>query len=223
MATHYNLEEQEQISQIKHFWGKYGNPIVWVLIVALAGFAAWMGWQHLQRQSAQEASVLFEQLEQAAQANDTEQFTRIWADMQQNAGKVAQTHHAALLVARHFNDAGQPEPAQAALQWALNQTEDEVLQSALRLRLSALDLQAQRPAEALAWLETGIVPEFQALAQDRRGDILLAQGQTDAARLAYRQAWEALPADQDYRRIVEAKLNALGVDPSAPANQESGS
>ena len=40
MATHLDLQEQEQLDSIKHFWKQYGNLITWVLIIALGGFAA---------------------------------------------------------------------------------------------------------------------------------------------------------------------------------------
>ena len=36
MATHLDLEEQEQLDQLKAFWNQYGNLISGVLIV-LAG------------------------------------------------------------------------------------------------------------------------------------------------------------------------------------------
>ena len=43
MANQLDLEEQEQLDQLKHFWKQYGNPITWVLIVVLAGFSGWKG------------------------------------------------------------------------------------------------------------------------------------------------------------------------------------
>jgi predicted negative regulator of RcsB-dependent stress response len=73
---------------------------------------------------------------------------------------------------------------------------------------------------ALRWLDSGIAAEFVALADDRRGDVLLAKGQADDARQAYRKAWDAMDATSDYRRLVEAKLNALGVNPSAPKTEK---
>ena len=39
MATQLDLEEQEQLDQLKAFWKQYGNLITWVLIAALAAFA----------------------------------------------------------------------------------------------------------------------------------------------------------------------------------------
>ena len=41
MATHLDLEEQEQLDQLKAFWKQYGNLVSWVLIVVLGGYAAW--------------------------------------------------------------------------------------------------------------------------------------------------------------------------------------
>ena len=220
MATHYDLEEQEQIAQLKHFWSRYGNTITWVLIAVLGAYAAWNGWQYWQRKTALEAAVLFDELERAAQGADVEKLNRVWADMQQKAGKTAQAHHAALITAKALQDAGKADEAHAALKWVVEQTSDAALQSVARLRLAGLELQFGKPDEALRWIGTGMAAEFQALADDRRGDILSTQGKSDDARDAYRKAWDALPATQDYRRIVEAKLNALGVDPGAAANRE---
>ena len=56
MATHLDLEEQEQLDQLKAFWKQWGNPIVWALTLVLAGFAAWNGWNWWQRDQAVKAS-----------------------------------------------------------------------------------------------------------------------------------------------------------------------
>ena len=34
MATHLDLEEQEQLDQLKHFWNTYGTLITWVVLLA---------------------------------------------------------------------------------------------------------------------------------------------------------------------------------------------
>ena len=49
MATHLDLEEQEQLDQIKHFWNKWGTPITGVAVIVMGGFAAWNGWQMWQQ------------------------------------------------------------------------------------------------------------------------------------------------------------------------------
>ena len=45
MAKHLDLEEQEQLDQLKHFWSRYGTLITGVLVVVLGAFAAWNGYQ----------------------------------------------------------------------------------------------------------------------------------------------------------------------------------
>jgi predicted negative regulator of RcsB-dependent stress response len=69
MASHLDLEEQEQLDQLKHFWKRYGNAITWLLIAVLGTFAAYNGWQLWQRKQGAEAAVMYDQLEAAAQAS----------------------------------------------------------------------------------------------------------------------------------------------------------
>jgi predicted negative regulator of RcsB-dependent stress response len=59
------------------------------------------------------------------------------------------------------------------------------------------------------------------LAADLRGDVLQAKGQIAEAVAAYQQAWQKLVETPDYRRLVQAKLNALGVEPDTAVVSES--
>lgn len=213
MATHYDLEEQEQLDQLKHFWAKHGNLITWGLILVLAAYAGWNGWQYWQRKSAAEATALYEALDQAAQAQDAERVQRVWADLQAKASGTAQAQQGALLAAKTLQSTGKTDAARQALTFVVDQSKDESLVSVARLRLADLELAAKQPEAALKWLASGLTPAFQGLAADRQGDAWLAQGKADEARKAYEQAWAALSTSPDYRRIVEAKLNALGVNP----------
>ena len=214
MASHYDLEEQEQLAQIKHFWAKYGNLITWLLIAVLGAFAAWNGWQYWQRKSALEAAVLYEELERAAQASDGEKLRRVWADMQSKAAGTAQAQQAGLLAAKVFYTEGKAEDAKAALNFVIGKHSDEGLAAVARLRLAALELDAKAYDAALKALDAKVPASFEGLQADRRGDVYQAQGKVDVTVL-YKDAYAKLDQAPDYRRIVEAKLNALGVDPTA--------
>ena len=48
MAT-YDLEEQEQLDELKAWWKQYGNLVVNVLTVAAVVVIAWQGWKWYQR------------------------------------------------------------------------------------------------------------------------------------------------------------------------------
>lgn len=213
MAAHLDLEEQEQLANFKHFWSQYGNLISWVLIAALTGLAAFNGWQYWQRKSGQEAAALYDELERAVQAGEADKVQRVWADVQAKAGRAQQGQQAGLLAASSLHGAGKVEEARKALAWVIDQSSDSALIAVARLRLAGLELEAKDYEHALKTLDFKASPEFAPLLADRRGDVLQAQGQSDAARTAYRSAWDGLSSAPEYRRIVQAKLNALGFDP----------
>ena len=81
MATHLDLEEQEQLDQVKHFWKQYGNLITWILIVVLAGYAGWNGYQYWQRSQATQAAALYDEVERASTAGDQARLERSFSDM----------------------------------------------------------------------------------------------------------------------------------------------
>lgn len=215
MASHYDLEEQEQIAQLKAFWAKYGNLITWLLIGVLGAYAAYNGWQYWERRQAAQAAALYDELEQAARAADVERVRRTWGDMQAQAARTAQAQHGALLAARVLAEADQTADARAALQFVIDRGRDEALVAVARVRLAGLELDAGNLDAALRLLDADVPEALRPWRADRRGDVLHRQGQDEAARAAYLDAWKGLEPAVGYRAIVEAKLNALGVDPTA--------
>ena len=64
----YNLEEQEQLESLKAFWNRYGNFIVTIVAVLALSIAGWRAWGWYQERQSTQASVVYEQLRQAAAA-----------------------------------------------------------------------------------------------------------------------------------------------------------
>jgi predicted negative regulator of RcsB-dependent stress response len=217
MATHLDLEEQEQLDQLKAFWKQYGNLITWVLIAVLGAYAAWHGWNLYQRDQGGKAGSLYDEIERAAQDVDSERATRIFADMQSRYPGATFTHQAGLIAARVASEKGQYDAARASLAWVAEHASDAGHRSIARLRLAGLLLDTAKYDEALKQLDAIDSKEFAALAADRRGDVLLAQGKSSEAQAAYLKAWNAMDAKVDYRRLIEAKLNLLGVQPAMGA------
>ncbi len=215
MASHYDLDEQEQIAQLKAFWARYGNAITWLLIVVLGSYAAYHGWQFWQQRQAVQAAGLFDELEQAARAGDIERVRRAWADLQAQVPRTTQAQHGALLAARVLAEADQANDARAALQFVIDRGRDEALVAVARLHLAGLEIDAGNLESAQRVLDARVPEAMRPWWADRRGDLLQQQGQTDAARSAYLEAWRGMDGALGYRAIVEAKLNALGVDPTA--------
>jgi predicted negative regulator of RcsB-dependent stress response len=222
MAKALDLEEQEQLDQIKHFWKKYGNLISWVLIVVLGGYAAWNGYQYWQRDQAAKAAVLFDEVERAVTAGDVVRVERSFADMKDKFGGTHYAHQAALLAAKALQAKDKAEAARAALKWVAEVAPDPAYRDIARLRLSALLLDAGSNDEALAQLTAPFTPAMAGLSADLRGDVLHAKGQKTEAVASYQTAWQQLVDSPDYRRLVEAKLNAMGVDPQTASIPSTG-
>ncbi len=214
MATQLDLQEQEQLDAIKAFWNKQGNLITWALILVLGGFAAWNGWQYWQREQAQKAGALFEELDRAALAGDADKVTRVFTDLKERNPGTAYAEQGGLLAAKVQVAKGQIDAAKVSLSWvAEHAVEDEARQLA-RLRLAGVQADAKQYEEALKSLDAVKGEGFDALAADRRGDVLMAQGKKDEARAAYQAAWKSMGEKVEYRRLLEAKLTALGASPT---------
>ena len=215
MAKHLDLEEQEQLDDLKHFWKRYGSLITWVLIVVFGAFAAWNGYQYWQRQQAVQASSMYDEVERAVKSNDSARLDRSLGDMKDRFGSTVYAQQAGLMVAKAQYDKGNIEATKAALSWVANQATDEGYQAIAKLRLSGLLLEAKAYEDALKLVSGAFPKEFAALAADRRGDILMAQEKKSEAKTEYEKAYKGLDERAEYRRLVEVKLNALGVDPVA--------
>ena len=218
MATPLDLQEQEQLDAIKSFWKQYGNLITWTLVLALGGFAAWSGWNWYQRDQGVKAGAMFDELDRSVQAGDVDRSAKIFADLQARYPAAKWTAQGGLMLARLQIDKGQADAATAVLRWLGEKSDDEGLRALAALRLAGLELDAKRWDEALKALEAANVKGFEALTADRRGDVLLAQGKPQQAADAFLLAWKGLPETVEYRRVVEAKLNALGVAPAPAAS-----
>jgi len=215
MAKHLDLEEQEQLDELKHFWKQYGDLITWALIVIFGAFAAWNGYNYWQRDQSAKAAMMYDEVERAAQSGDTSRLDRAMTDMKERFAGTAFAQQAGLLAARTYYDKGNIDAAKASLSWVAGKSADEGYQAIAKLRLAGLLLEAKVYDEALQQLSGTFPKDFVALAADRRGDILAAQGKKNEARAEYEKAYKGMDERTEYRRLVEVKLNALGLNPSA--------
>ncbi|MDO9313809.1 MAG: tetratricopeptide repeat protein [Burkholderiaceae bacterium] len=217
MATHLDLEEQEQLDAVKHFWKRYGNLITWLLILVLGGYAAWNGWNWWQRDQATKAGAMFDELDRVAQAGDADKTNRIFNDLKDRYPATAFAQQGGLLSAKVQADNGKPDIAQATLGWVAANAAETEYQTIARLRLAGLLLDEKKYDDALKQLDAATAPSFEALVADRRGDVLFAQGKADDAKAAYDKAWKAMDPKIEYRRLIEAKLASLGAAPASTA------
>jgi predicted negative regulator of RcsB-dependent stress response len=217
MATHLDLQEQEQVDALKAFWQQYGNLITWGLVAALLVYAGITGWQWWQREQSAQAGAMFDEFERAVNAGDVDKTGRVFADLKERYGRTAYAQQAGMLAAKVQFDKGKVDDARASLSWVIEHAMEDEYKTLAHLRLAALMLDAKQYDDALKQLDAVPAGPFAALAADRRGDVLLAQGKRDGARAAYQQAFQLMDDKVEYRRLVDAKLTALGAAPAASA------
>ena len=97
MASSLDLQEQEQVDALKAYWKQYGNLITWGLIAVLAAFAAWNGWNWYQRDQGLKAGAMFDELERAAVAGDSDRTARVFTDLKQRYPGTAYAEQGGLL------------------------------------------------------------------------------------------------------------------------------
>lgn len=215
MAIHLDLEEQEQLDHIKHLWERWGTLITGVVVVIALGFAGWNLYNFWDRRQAAQSAVLYDEVQRAAQAGDATRAERAFNDIRERFGRTVYAQQAGLEAARVMLDKTNPDGAKAALTWVAEKGRDDGLQAVARLRIAALLMNAKAYDDALKQLDANLPAAFAPLAADRKGDVLALQGKPTEAAAAYSAAWKALDGQSEYRRLVEIKLNALGVDPRA--------
>jgi predicted negative regulator of RcsB-dependent stress response len=222
MATPLDLQEQEQLDALKTFWKTYGNLITWALIAALAVYAGLNGWKWWQRDQSTKAAGMFDQIELAVQGGDAQRAGQVFGDLKERYPRTVFAAQAGLLAARVQFDRGQSDAAKASLTWVADNASEDEYRTVARLRLAGLLLQAKDFDGALKQLDLAKAPTFEALVADRRGDVLLAQGKPSEARNAYQAAWKAMDEKIEYRRLIDAKLTALGAPPAAASASGTG-
>jgi predicted negative regulator of RcsB-dependent stress response len=212
MAAHLDLEEQEQLEQLKAFWKRWGNLITWVLTAVLASFAAWQGWQMYQRDQAAKAASMYDEFDRALVAQDVEKAAVAAGDLKARYGGTGYAAQAGLQVAKLQLDKGKADDARQSLTWVAEQgAEGGPYRDIARLRLASLQMDAKAFDESAKTLDAVKSTDFAALVADRRGDLMLLQDKRDAAKAEYQKALAGMDKAQDYRRIIEAKLATLGV------------
>jgi predicted negative regulator of RcsB-dependent stress response len=213
MASHLDLEEQEQLDELKHFWKRWGDVITWALIVVLGAYAAWTAWQSWSTRQAAQAAALYDTVERAAILGDVALLERAVADIEDKYASTTYAQQSAMLAARIFSDKDNGTAARKQLQWLIDHGSDEAYQALARLRLAALLMQAQSFDEARKLLTAKVPEAFAPLVADRLGDLASMQKQPAQAVEHYLQAWQGMEPNTEYRRLVAVKLAALGKDP----------
>ena len=221
----YDLEEQEQLAEVKAWWKQYGNLLINILTAAAVIAAAWQGWNWYQRKQTGEAAAVYGVLQKAVQESNLQAVKQTSGELLEKYPRSSYAPMGALNAAKVMADNGDAKTARLQLAWVVDKGKNEVRELA-RLRLAALMIDDKEFDQALKSLEAKPVAGFEARFADARGDVLRAQGKVSEAVAAYRAAIEALQTAEKtgrdsmqnwqqqsnavFRELLQQKIDALG-------------
>ncbi|MGH8752982.1 MAG: tetratricopeptide repeat protein [Burkholderiales bacterium] len=206
----YDLQEQEQIDELKDWWKKNGRVVILTIITFVVAAAGVQAWRYYQQSQAQQAAELYGALQQLVPENNAKKIRETSAIIIEKFSSTAYAPRAALIAAKINYQAGDAQSAKAQLQWVIDHAAEDELQDIARLRLAGMLVDEKNYAQALQLLEAKHNLSYDAFYLDLKGDVLVAQGKFAEARSAYQAALSKADKKSTYRDLIQIKLDALG-------------
>lgn len=206
-----DLEEQEQVAELKAWWRQHGRLITAVIVAAALGFAGWQGWRIWQQNQSNEAAGLYDGLARAAESGDAKAMRDAGGTLIESYPRTLYASMGALTAAKFHFDRGDFKTAKVQLQWVVDNSPSQELRDLARLRLAAVLLDEKAYDEALKQLNAPHAASFESQYAALRGDVLVAKNQIADARGAYKFALEkAGKQDGAFRDSVRMRLESIG-------------
>lgn len=202
--------EQEQIEAIKRWWATYGNGVIGGILVALIAYFGWLYYTNSVDAKQEAASGLYITLMELVEDPDSDAGERL-AIVQTLKTDYPDTTYAvygALQAAKIQVEQDDLAAAEEQLHWAVANS-DELLQPIVQVRLARVQFGRDNGDAALTTLDSIEAEGYELVINELRGDILSAQGDTDAAHEAYRVAYEQAQQQGVESPYLKMKLDNL--------------
>lgn len=211
MANNFDLEEQEQLDQLKHFWKSWGGFISAVVFIFIFSVAAWNMYGYWKNRQAVQASMLLELIKTSIASGDLSRVDQAFSEIKSKSPKTIQAAQAGLLVAKVNYDRGENDAAKSALLSVINNSSDVNQKVVANLRLINILFEEKKYDEAFENLSMSFPGAFDGLGKDRRADLMLMRENNKDAISDYLIAYQKYDDNLGYRKLIEFKLNSLGV------------
>lgn len=216
MATEL-LDEHEQSELVRNWLrNNFGSIILGLVggIGAIWGIGKYQDWR---AESLDRAGQQYSLYLAAVEKNDADEIKKLGSALRNDYARSPYAVLSAMAEAeKALSDGSKVDAAVASLQWAHDHAEFDELKALAALRLSRALLAAGKLDQAATLVGTVTSKGFSAQAAEVRGDILLAQGKSTAARTAYEQALVELDSASARRSLVEMKRDDLPASGPSP-------
>ena len=199
--------DDEKVEDLKNWWKENGTSVMAGIALAIGGLFGWQYWQDYQANTATEASALYAKVDKASATSMDQAKT----DIQTLQNDYASTPYAAiasLKAAQQYAEKGEYEPAAAALRWVIDNSKEDDYKHLASVRLTRVLLSMKKVDEALTLTNQTYPAAYQALIDELKGDIYVAQNKPTEARAAYDKAM--VGAAGNASEVIKLKRDNLG-------------
>lgn len=206
-----DLEEQEQVAELKAWWQQHGTLIVVVIVAIAVALTGWQAWRWYAQSQATRAGALYDSVTRAAQTGDAKTLREASGTLIEDYSGTLYATMGALTAARFYFDHNDLKSAKVQLQWAVEHSPSDDFRDLARLRLASVLFEEKAYDEALRQLGEPHGAAYDAQYAALKGDVLVAKNDAVQARAAYKLALEkAGSGDAAFRESVRMRLEALG-------------
>lgn len=205
----YDLEEQEQLDELKAWWKIYGKLVSNTVLGLVVAYAAYQGWNIYQGKQSVEASTEYQAL-QVADEKDVKTIQSKAAVIMDKYASTPYAGRAALFAAKSNYASNDAKSAKSQLEWAIKHAKETSVSAIASLQLANILAEEKDYQGALKLLEAEHDAGFDGLFSDLKGDVLVALGKKSEAKAAYEHALTKLDAQGKYHVLTQQKLEALG-------------
>jgi len=206
-VSHYDDEDQAQ--RVKQWWKDNWMALAAGLVLGLGAIIGWDQYKAHKADRSVEAARLFEDLKTALLSDKAEEANAIADKLKTDYSATPYAAQGLLRIAQHAVEKGRFDEALSPLAWVAQNAEDAVLKPLATLRQARVLSQQGKFDEAIKLLDGATEDSYKALAEELRGDILLAQGNRKGARESFEKALASSDAAAANRETLQRKIDDL--------------
>jgi predicted negative regulator of RcsB-dependent stress response len=205
-----DLEEQEQVDELKALWKKYGVYITRGVIAFFVLYGLFQGWSYYQTKQSLGASELYQSIVVLDEKNTKDILQKSQKLIDDYSG-TPYAGRAAILFAKASYLEGNKDKAKEKLDWATSHAKESATESIALIQLGQILVEEKKYDDALGKVNGVYNDGYLGLSNDLKGDILNAMGKKEEAKKAYQEALKRFGPKDPYAKFTQEKLESLGV------------
>ena len=205
-----DLEEQEQVDELKALWKKYGAYVTRGVIAFFVLYGLFQSWSYYQTKQSLGASELYQSIVVLDEKNTKDILEKSQKLMDDYSG-TPYAGRAAILFAKASYLEGNKDKAKEKLVWASSHAKESATESIALIQLGQILVEEKKYEDALKRASDVDNDGYLGLSNDLKGDILNAMGKKEDAKKAYQEALKRFGPKDPYAKFTQEKLESLGV------------